>query len=234
MRREGATYAGIARSIINPQTGRHYTAKTVRNWLVKGTTPMAQKKVGKRLETIVRNVRAPPSKRRRKYTKKLGVKEEEEFTWIGGPIDPPIEPPLPPPIPIDELDLTDKVYDEIRREDDGDFAHQMPSIYVRRGHLKLEVTKLYKSYNPDIGVWDAEIEAFKFEEFEIIRTINRFSYPEEARAEMESRIKRKFETYRGQIGSKGSPKPILIKMIIHSLFWVKKYTNVPIDNTYRG
>jgi len=235
LRNQGATWAGISRSLTNPQTGKSYDPRTVKNWATKGVTPRAETKVIKRLKTVTKNVKKPPSKLKRKYTKKLGIKKKEREI-IGGGHAPPIPDPIPPddggiidePIDeIDEIDLTEYATDFIERNEMGelnDFSDYLPAIYMERGHLKLEVTKYYISHNPDIGEWDEEIQAFSFVENETIRTINRFSYPDDARTEMQARIKNKFDTYAGQISNRGSPKPILISMEIHSLFWVKKYT----------
>ena len=243
LRNKGASWAGISRSLTNPQTGKNYDPRTVKKWATEGVTPRAETKVIKRLKTVTKNVRKPKSKLKRKYTKKLGIKTKKKREIIGGgggyfpdPFPPPEPEPIPEPIPdIEEINLSRYVTDFIERNEMGelnDFTDYLPAIYMDRGHLKLEVTKYYISHNPDIGEWDEEIEAFSFVENETIRTINRFSYPQDAVPEMQSRIQRKFDTYSGQISNRGSEKPILISMEIHSLFWVKRYTNIPIDNTW--
>jgi len=206
LRERGATYKGISQSIINPQTGRSYTPGTVSNWINKDVKPRAEKRISGRLKTIVRNVELPPSKRRRKYTRKLGKK------FAPKPSEP--EPYYEPEYYDDYEPETSYNLMEYSAGKLGPFQSfydgELPPYYLEKGHISIKMKIHYEWFRPEeIGEEIHHIsDEFGFKEWDEVATkttSNRYNYPSEAAVEMQLIINKIFGCWDGRKSNKKAP-----------------------------
>ena len=208
LRNEGASWAAISRQIINPQTGRHYDYRTVRNWIERGQEPYqhSQKKLVQRTATLRRNVQSDkPTKRTLKFRKKLGLKPKKKRVIIGGGWTPePID--FGPSYPeIQDDDLMEYAAGEM-----GPFGSfydgVLPRIEAQHGHIKITILQRYIWYHSEgIKRWD-EIRSFT--------TTNNYNYPHHAAEEMQLILNKMWGKWNGKEGTTGSPKPRIYEMIL--------------------
>ena len=225
LRNEGASWAAISREIINPQTGRHYDYRTVRNWVERGQEPRwyVQKKLVKRTETIRRNVQSEkPTKRTKQFRKRMKLKPKKK---------------RPPVVEIIEEYIPDYYYEEEPETDDdlmeyaagemgpfGSFYDGiLPRIEATHGHIKINILQRYIWYHTEgIKRWD-EIRTFT--------TTNNYNYPYQAAEEMQLILNKMWGKWNGKEGQTGSPKPRIYEMVLSDNLEGQNEDGIPITGT---